>query len=115
MHEIAAMCYIKDDKQHILAIKFGEYQTNTVCLCTGHRIGVQSLEWRKLAVRHICVAVQSKSGCSSNLFLVMFGYTKQLTRAIRFGEFTFWPSLWWVHILAIRFGEFTFWPSGLVC
>ncbi|KAK7101160.1 cerebral cavernous malformations 2 protein-like [Littorina saxatilis] len=23
MHEIAAMCYIKDDKQHILAIKFG--------------------------------------------------------------------------------------------
>ena len=43
MHEIAAMCYIKDDKQHILAIKFGEYQTNTVCLCTGHRIGVQSL------------------------------------------------------------------------
>jgi hypothetical protein len=23
MHEIAAMCYIKDDKQHILAVKFG--------------------------------------------------------------------------------------------
>lgn len=24
MHEIAAICYIKDDKQHILAVKFGE-------------------------------------------------------------------------------------------
>ena len=28
MHEIAAMCYIKDDKLHILAIKFGEFETN---------------------------------------------------------------------------------------
>ncbi|KAL8582941.1 hypothetical protein ACOMHN_006485 [Nucella lapillus] len=27
MHEIAAMCYIKDDKQHILAIKFGTPET----------------------------------------------------------------------------------------